>query len=140
MSRQLKISEDVHFMLSLMKPFPSTSYDDVIRGMIEDACPFLPYELERIRKLEVKDPGEAAYELHELQERILQDYTVERLLRKKENDEEMASERAIAQKEREEEEEAIDRYLEKQEKNQANTQINELKKTGKIIPKRESKK
>ena len=139
MSRQLKISEDVHLMLSLIKPFPSTSYDDVIRGMIEDACPFLPYELERIRKLEVDDPSEAAHELHDLQERILQDYTVERLLRKKENDEEMAIERAIEQKEREEEE-AIDRYLEKREKNQANTQSNELKKSGKISKKRESKK
>ena len=139
MSRQLKISDDVHLMLSLMKPFPSTSYDDVIRGMIEDSCPFLPYELERIRNLELDDPGEAAYQLHDLQEHILQNYTVERLLRKKEHDEEMAIERAIEQKEREEEE-AIDRYLENQEKNQTNTQSNKLKKLAKINQKRESKK
>jgi hypothetical protein len=139
MSRQLKISEDVHLMLSFMKPFPSTSYDDVIRGMIEDACPFLPHELERIRMLEVDDQSEAAYKLHELQERILQEYTVERLLRKKEDDEQMAIERAIEQKEREEEE-AIDRYFEDQEKTQGNTRSNELKKSGKINKKRESKK
>jgi HD superfamily phosphohydrolase len=115
MTRQLKISENVHTMLSLLKPFPSSSYDEVIRGLIEDAAPYLPYELERIRRLEENDIEEAASEYGDLQQRLLEDYTIERLIRKKEYEQERAEQEAFDEAERETEE-AIDRAIEEKER------------------------
>jgi hypothetical protein len=83
MSRQLKISEDVYRMLSVLKPNPSTSFNDIIRDLIDDSCPFLSGELDHITDLEKENPGEADCEIHKLQQRI-QGYTIDRLFRKKE--------------------------------------------------------
>ena len=111
MTRQLKISEEVHRMLSILKPFPSSSYDEVIRGLIEDAVPYLPYELKRIRRLEEDDIEEAASEYGDLQQRLLEDYTIERLIRKKEYEQERAEQEAFDEAER-----AIDRAIEEKER------------------------
>jgi predicted CopG family antitoxin len=86
MSRQMKISEEVYTMLWCLKPFPSTSFNDVISGIIEDVVPFLPIELKRIRELEKENPELAASELEKLQKITFDHYTVDRLLRKKERE------------------------------------------------------
>lgn len=117
MSRQLKVSDDVHLMLHLLKSWSSTTNDEVIRDLIEDACPDLPDRLEQIAHLERDDPSEWAYEMHELQQDILQNYTVDRLLRKRERDKERTVEKYLKQKEREKEE-AIERHIEQQGGNQ----------------------
>jgi hypothetical protein len=111
MPRQLKISEDVHAMLTILKPFPSSSYDEVIRNLIEDAVPYLPRELGRIWELEKEDLGFATSEYHDLQQELFENFTVEAIRRKKEYAEERAEQAAIDKAEREQEE-AADRYLE----------------------------
>ena len=143
MTRQLKISEDVHTMLSLLKPFPSTSYDEVIRDLIENACPYLPHELERISQLKQEDPSEWAEQLNELQNDLFENYYVDGLLRKREEQKEREKEEAVNQyleeKEREEEE-AIDRRIEEQEKLQEQSSTPASQKTGPVPKKRSVKK
>jgi hypothetical protein len=118
MTRQLKISEDVHTMLWLLKPNDSTSYDWVISMLIENAVPSLPYRLERINRLEKDNPEEWASEMHDLQQDILENFTVDFLSSQKERDEQVASEMAewleedaIEQHERELEEQ-LEKHLE----------------------------
>jgi hypothetical protein len=76
MSRQLRISDDVHEMLSLLKPFPSTSYDEVILLLIEKACPYLPNQLENIHQLDKENPRKAAGERLLLQQELFEDLFV----------------------------------------------------------------
>jgi hypothetical protein len=95
MSRQLRISEDVHEMLSLLKPHNSTSYDDVIRDLIEDVCPYLPGALLDLKVLEQKNPREAAGERLLLQQEIFEDIVVSRMLRRQESEEESQLDRHL---------------------------------------------
>ena len=106
MTRQLKISEDVHFMLTMLKPFDSTSFDEVIRDLIENACPYLPHKLERLSKYEQDDPDYYYSELNDLKQELFENYYVDGLVRRREE-----------QKEREKEEE-YEQYLEEQEREQ----------------------
>jgi len=92
MSRPLKISDEVYEMLWCLKPFPSTSFNDVILGLIEDICPILPLEIRRIRKLKETDPDSANSDLDELQKHVFEECVVELLIRKKERQEEAAIE------------------------------------------------
>jgi hypothetical protein len=117
MTRQLKVSENVHSMLHLFKPSPSTSYDWVLKMLIENAYPALPYRLERINRLYQEDPSEWASEMHDLQQDLLENFVVDFMSRQKERDEEVGSEMApyweedaLEQHEREQEEE-IERHL-----------------------------
>jgi len=143
MTRQLKISEDVHMMLSLLKPFSSTSYDEVIRDLIEKACPYLPHELERISQLKQEESSEWDEQLNKLQNDLFENYYVEGLLRKRKEQKEREKEEAVDQyleeKEREEEE-AIDRQIEGQEKLQEQSRTPASKKAGGIPNKRSVKK
>jgi len=75
-------------MLSLLKPHNSTSYDDVIRDLIEDVCPYLPSALLDLKVLEQKNPREAAGERLLLQQEIFEDIVVSRMLRRRESEEE----------------------------------------------------
>ncbi len=70
-------------MLWCLKPYPSTSFNDVILGLVEDCVPYLPVEIQRIQKLERDDPEMAVKELEKLQKIVYQSYTFERLSRKK---------------------------------------------------------
>jgi hypothetical protein len=116
MTRQLKISENVHLMLSLIKPFQSVSYDEVIRNLIEDTYPYLPTSIERIQQIESEDPSLAAEEWHELEQILFEDFMESRRVRK-EREDEREIDKALEMKEREEEAE-VDRYLEEQERMQ----------------------
>jgi hypothetical protein len=95
MSRQLRISDDVHEMLTLLKPHNSTSYDDVIHDLIEDVCPYLPQALENLRLLEQTNPREAAGERLLLQKEIVEDIIVNRMLREREAQEERQIDRHL---------------------------------------------
>lgn len=80
---QMRIYEDVHAMLSCLRQFESTSYSDVILGLIQDVCPFLPAEVKRIKLLEKDDPELAASEFEKLKQVTYENYTISRLQRKK---------------------------------------------------------
>jgi hypothetical protein len=95
MSRQLRISEDVHEMLTLLKPHNSTSYDDVIRDLITDVCPYLPGALQDLKLLEQTSAREAAGERLLLQNEIFEDVVVNRLLRKREDEDEAQIDRHL---------------------------------------------
>lgn len=86
-------------MLWVLKPFPSISFNDVILGLIEDVCPILPLEIRRIRRLHETDPDLANSELDRLQKEIYEDYTIERLLRRKELKDETKVEQYFKQQE-----------------------------------------
>ena len=88
MSRPLKISDEVYEMLTCLKPFPSTSFNDVILWMIEDICPILPLEIRRIRKLKETDPDSADSQLDILQKEVFETCIVEFYIRRKERQEE----------------------------------------------------
>jgi hypothetical protein len=88
MSRQLRISDDVHEMLSLLKPHPSASYDDVIRDLIDDVCPTLQRAIDNLRLLEKENPRKAAGERLLLQKEVYENVIVERMLREREDNEE----------------------------------------------------
>jgi len=81
---QMRISEDVHTMLSCLRQFESTSFNDVILGLIQDTCPFLPPEVKRIRILEKENPELAASEFERLKKVTYESYTIGRLRRKQE--------------------------------------------------------
>ncbi|MDD1701313.1 MAG: hypothetical protein LUQ04_11070 [Methanoregula sp.] len=80
MSRQLRISDDVHEMLTLLKPHNSTSYDDIIHDLILDVCPYLPSVLANLKLLEQTNPREAAAERLLLQKEIVEEIVVNRML------------------------------------------------------------
>gem|GEM_PF-4023572 len=82
-------------MLSILKPSPSTTYGEVILGLIEDAVPSLPRRYNRIKRLEQKDPRAAAEDWYDLQQEMIEEYTIEHLNRKKENEDEEASKNII---------------------------------------------
>jgi predicted CopG family antitoxin len=92
MSRQLRISDDVHEMLSLLKPCDSISYDEVIRDLIHDVCPSLFGALQDLKLLEQKNPREAAGERLLLQQEIFEDVFVPRIDRQREREEARAEE------------------------------------------------
>jgi predicted CopG family antitoxin len=95
MSRQLRISDDVHEMLTLLKPHNSTSYDDIIRDLITDVCPYLPRIIENLRLLEQTNPREAAGERLLLQKEIVEEIIVNRMLRQTEAQEERQLDRHL---------------------------------------------
>lgn len=74
MSRQLRISDDVHNMLTLLKPYPSMSYDDVIRNLILETYPSLSEKIENLKRLEKEDPRKAAGERLLLHQERAEDY------------------------------------------------------------------
>jgi hypothetical protein len=142
MTRQLKISEDVHFMLTLLKPHDSTSYDEVIRELIENACSYLPRRLESLADLEREDEGAYYAEIAELKQDLYEHYYVEGLIRRREEqierEKEEEYERYLEEQEREQEE-AIDRHIEEQLNLQEQSQKPAAKKA-QGIPKKGSEK
>jgi hypothetical protein len=88
MGRQVNLPEDVYGMLWVLKSSPSQTYGEIILGLIEDAVPSLPRRYRRIKRLDQRDPKEADYQLFELQQDMIQEYTIPRLIEKKENHEE----------------------------------------------------
>ena len=52
--------------------------------MIADVCPFLPPEIKRIQRLEKENPKLAGSELDKLHRITYENYTLERIRRKKE--------------------------------------------------------
>jgi len=88
MSRQLRISDDVHEMLTLLKSHPSASYDDVIRELIDDVCPHLADAIDNLNLLEKENPRKAVGERILLQKEVFEDVVVGRMLREREADEE----------------------------------------------------
>jgi len=80
---QMRIYEDVHAMLSCLRQFESTSFSDVILGLIQDVYPYLPAEVKRIKLLEKDDPELAASEFEKLKLVTYENYTLGRLQRKK---------------------------------------------------------
>jgi hypothetical protein len=88
MSRQLRISDDTHDMLTLLKPHKSATFDDVIHDLISDVCPSLPDKIENLRRLEKEDPRKAKGEWLILEKEIFEDVIVERMFREREDAEE----------------------------------------------------
>ena len=88
MSRQLRISDETHEMLTLLKPHPSASYDDVIRDLVGDVCPYLQDAIDNLKLLEKENPRQAAGERILLQQRVFEDVVVDRMLREREHNEE----------------------------------------------------
>lgn len=86
MARQIRVSEEVYAMLWCLKPSPSTSFNDVIQELIDDVCPFLPQEIKKIQLLEDENPKLAGEELDKLHKITYENYTIDRLLRKKERE------------------------------------------------------
>ena len=62
--------------------------------LIENAVPSLPYRLDRINRFEAEDPEVWASEMHDLQQDIMETFTVDFLSRQKERDQEVAGEMA----------------------------------------------
>lgn len=97
MSRQLRISEDVHEMLTLLKTYPSMSYDDVIRDLIREARPLLQGKIEKLRALEKEDPRKAAGERLLLQREMEEDYVFTQLDKASEEEERRIDEQIDAE-------------------------------------------
>jgi hypothetical protein len=87
-TRTLKVTDDVHEMLTLLRPHPSASYDDVIRELIDDVCPYLQAAIDNLRLLEKENPRKAAGERLLLQKEIFEDVIVTRMLRQREKTDE----------------------------------------------------
>jgi|SRR5208337_2499556 len=115
MSKQLRISEDVHEMLTLLKPHDSTSYDDVILDLIKDICPSLPDQLQYLALLEQKNPREAAAERYLLKKDIYDNIIVNRMLRQREWDEEKQIDEHLESQKSDEEKEEDKKFMQHRE-------------------------
>jgi predicted CopG family antitoxin len=101
MTKQLKISDELYEMLCLLKPFPSTSFNDLILLMIDEIAPYLSREIATLKKLEEEDPEKAISERKNLQKEVFETTIIDLLSNKRDRDEERAIDEYLAKKEKE---------------------------------------
>jgi predicted CopG family antitoxin len=48
MSKNIKVSDEVYYALKIIKVYPSTSYNDIIKGLIDKVFPGEFFETEKV--------------------------------------------------------------------------------------------
>ncbi len=71
MSRILRVDDDVYDALRFLKPYPSTSFSDIIKGLIDEVCPGEFFDTDDIdRQLFKEESGLIDYSKGEIRERM----------------------------------------------------------------------